>query len=98
MEIFGRRVMCGKINESGLISGSNNKNTGHEFKNIPHHQQHNLIIYGAANPFKVEKLDQPQNDRATKCGKSYLPFPPSIKQNKTLGCTVNGPTCYLNFT
>lgn len=57
-------------------------NASHEFKYITHYQQHNLVIYGAS-PFKVEKLEQPQNVRATKCGKSDLPFPPSIKQNKS---------------
>lgn len=82
MEILRRHVNCGKAVVSALISGTNNSNTSHKLKNIPHYQQHNLIIYGAT-PLKVEKLDRPQNVRATKCGKSFLPFPPSIKQNES---------------
>ncbi len=55
---------------------------GTQSTNSKNRSQHNLIIYGATQ-FEVENLDQPQNVRATKCGKSYLPFPPSIKQNES---------------
>lgn len=66
--------------EDQSICEIEHKDTGQKLKkNITHNQQHNVIIYVVIT-FKVEKLDQPQNVRATKC-KSYLPFSPSIKQS-----------------
>lgn len=80
MEILGQQ---GRINVSELTSERNKEQkTSYKFKRNGNYQQHCLIIYGAP-PFKVEKLDQPQNVRATKCGRSYLPFPPSIKRSES---------------
>lgn len=49
------------------------------------------MIYGVTCS-KVEKLDQPQNVRVTKCGKSSLPFAPSIRERvKRLGAHLMAP-------
>lgn len=84
-------TLSGKINVSALISRTKSRNTSHEFRNITHYQKHNLMIYGVTCS-KVEKLDQPQNVRVTKCGKSSLPFAPSIRERvKRLGAHLMAP-------